>query len=120
MASMSKYLPQPPVPQLGSYRLIRALGKGSYAEVYLGEHVYLKTQAALKLMLDPMTDQQMDGLLAEAQLVARLEHPGIVRVLDFGVEAEIPFLVLQYAPNGTLRDRHPRGTLLAPSTVAYY
>ncbi len=117
---MSNHLTRLPVQQLGKYRLTGFLGKGSYAEVYLGEHVYLKTPAALKVMLDPMTDQQMNALLIEAQLVARLEHPGIVRVLDFGIEADLPFLVLQYAPQGTLRDRHPRGTLLAPSTVSSY
>ena len=35
--------------QLGNYRLIRLLGEGGFAEVYLGEHVYLKTQAAVKV-----------------------------------------------------------------------
>ncbi len=36
--------------QLGAYRLIQLLGRGGSAEVYLGEHVYLKSQAALKLL----------------------------------------------------------------------
>jgi serine/threonine protein kinase len=36
--------------QLGNYRLVRHLGKGGFAEVYLGEHIYLKTQAAIKLL----------------------------------------------------------------------
>ncbi len=117
---MSEYLVPLPIQHLGNYRLIRSLGQGSFAEVYLGEHRYLKTQAALKVMLDRMTDQQMESLLAEAQLVARLEHPGIVRVWDFGVEEGRAFLVLQYAPNGTLRQRHPRGTQLPPTLVARY
>ena len=34
--------------QLGNYRLNRVLGKGGFAEVYLGEHIYLKTPAAIK------------------------------------------------------------------------
>ena len=37
--------------QLGNYRLTRLLGQGGFGEVYLGEHVYLKTQAAIKMRL---------------------------------------------------------------------
>jgi serine/threonine protein kinase len=47
-------------------------------------------------------------------------HPNIVRVLDFGVEDDIPFLVMDYAPNGTLRQRHPRGVLLPLASIVRY
>ena len=46
--------------------------------------------------------------------------PNIVRVLDFGVEEDTPFLVLDYAPKGTLRQRHPRGIPLPPLSVVPY
>ncbi|HEY6285703.1 MAG TPA: hypothetical protein VIX20_08585 [Ktedonobacteraceae bacterium] len=36
--------------QLGNYRLVRMLGQGGFADVYLGEHVYLKTLAAIKIL----------------------------------------------------------------------
>src|SRR5439155_18668080 len=41
-----------------------------------------------------------------------LAHPSIVRVLDFDVQEGVPFLVIDYAPNGTLRHRYPRGSLV--------
>lgn len=37
--------------QLGNYRLIRLLGEGGFAQVYLGEHIYLKTTVAIKVLL---------------------------------------------------------------------
>ncbi len=43
-----------------------------------------------------------------------------MRVLDFGVENDVPFLVMNYAPNGTLRQLHPSGTRLSPATIASY
>jgi serine/threonine protein kinase len=107
--------------QLGNYRLLRLLGKGGFAEVYLGEHIYLKTPAAIKLLQTKVANQEdLDSFLKEAQTIARLVHPQIVRVLDFGIDSETPFLVMDYAPNGTLRQRHPRGTQLPLTTIVPY
>ena len=72
--------------QIGNYRLLRLLGQGAFADVYLGEHRYLRNYAALKLVRTTLADEQVEPFLAEAQLLARLIHPQIVRVLDFLVE----------------------------------
>src|SRR5215472_9336972 len=106
--------------QFGNYLLIRFLGKGSFAEVYLGEHVYLKTQAAIKILQMRLAADNLDGFLNEARTIARLEHPHIVHVFDFGVKDSIPFLVMSYAPNGTLRQRHPKDTTLSLATIKFY
>lgn len=106
--------------QLGNYRLDRLLGQGGFAEVYLGEHIYLGTQAAIKVLRTELDSDEIEHFLAEARTIARLVHPHIVRVLEFGVDNTIPFLVVDYAPNGTLRKRHARGAPLALSTVVDY
>src|SRR5712692_2570677 len=106
--------------QLGNYRLTRLLGRGGFAEVYLGEHVYLKNHAALKILSTVLNDEHIEGFVKEAQTLARLAHPHIVRVLDFAMEDGTPFLVMEYAPNGTLRQRHPEDTRLSPKIVASY
>src|SRR6266568_8325798 len=103
--------------QLGNYRLIRLLGKGGFAEVYQGEHIYLKTPAAIKVLHTQLTSEDMAGFLNEARTIAHLVHPHIVRVTDFGIEGDTPFLVMDYAPNGTLRQRHPKGTQLPLSLI---
>src|SRR5581483_5789140 len=106
--------------QLGNYRLLRPLGKGGFAEVYLGEHIFLKTSVAVKLLYTQLENEDMTNFLREAQTIARLQHAHIVRVTDFGLDGELPYLVMDYAPNGTLRDRHPRGTQVPLSTVSAY
>jgi len=106
--------------QLGNYRLLSLLGKGGFAEVYLGEHVYLGTQAAIKVLLMQLGRSDIEQFRSEAQTVAQLEHPHIVRVLDFGIEGTTPFLVMSYAPNGTLRIRHPKGSFLPLALVISY
>jgi serine/threonine protein kinase len=51
----------------------------------------------------------------------RLKHPHIVNLLAFGMSIdEIPYLVMDYAPNGTLRQRHPKGTHLPLDTIISY
>jgi eukaryotic-like serine/threonine-protein kinase len=95
--------------QLGNYQILRLLGKGGFAQVFLGEHVYLNIQAAVKVLTMELGSGETDWFLREARTIARLIHPNIVRVLDFGVQEGIPFLVLDYAPNGTLRQAYPKG-----------
>ena len=106
--------------QLGNYRLIRLLGRGGFAEVYLGEHLRLKTQAAIKVLHTSVEDDDVEGFLREAQTVAHLKHPHIVRVFDFDVENHTPFLVMDYLPNGNVRRSHPKGTPLPLPTIISY
>ncbi|MDQ2714044.1 MAG: serine/threonine protein kinase [Chloroflexota bacterium] len=107
--------------KLGNYQLVRLLGRGGYAEVYLGKHIYLKTRAAIKMVHMRVADDSMESFLNEARTIARLEHPHIVRVLEFGMEdGQVPFLVMSYAPQGTLRQRHPKGSSLSPARVLSY
>ncbi len=106
--------------QLGNYRLLRLLGEGGQASVYLGEHVYLKSQAALKVRHVVLTDEERAVFLQEARTLVHLTHPHIVRVLDFAVEDGMPFLVMEYAPRGTLRQRHPKGTRLPLDLILPY
>src|SRR5579864_1113147 len=106
--------------QFGNYRLVRLLGHGGFAEVYLGEHIYLQTQAAIIILHMRLAQSELKDFLQEARTVAHLEHPHIVKVLDFGLEGSIPFLAMNYAPNGSLRQRHPRGTVLELTTITAY
>ena len=113
---MRKYVGE----QLGNYRVLRLLGEGGQASVYLGEHVYLGSQAALKVCHKVLTKEEQTVFLQEAQTLVRLTHPHIVRVLDFALQDGIPFLVMEYALHGTLRQRHPKGTQLPLGLILPY
>jgi len=106
--------------QLGNYQLIQLLGQGSSGEVYLGGHIHLGTLAAIKVLHRELASEDFDTFRMEARLLAHLIHPHIVRVLEYGIEDKLPFLVMDFAPYGTLRQRHPKGTLLPlPSVISY-
>lgn len=102
---------------LGNYRLLRLIGRGGFADVYLGEHLYLNTKAAIKILQTRLTNEDSTDFINEARMIANLVHPHIVRVLDFGLQDEVPFLVMDFAPHGTLRQRYPKGVPLAPERV---
>jgi tRNA A-37 threonylcarbamoyl transferase component Bud32 len=108
--------------QQGDYRLVKLLGEGGFAKVYLGEHAHLSMKAAVKVLHQThLVDQKAkDEFYKEAQTLADLKHPHIVRILNFGVKGDVPYLVMEYAPNGTLRQAHPRDTRLSPTDVTKY
>ncbi len=88
--------------------------------MYLGEHIHLGTKAAIKVLHTQLTGDDTEQFRTEARTIAHLEHPHIVRILDFGVEGKTPFLVMSFAPNGTLRQRHPKGERLPLATIVSY
>src|SRR6266571_3172935 len=106
--------------QVGNYHLISLLGQGGFAEVYLGEHIYLRSKAAIKLLNTQLSEQNKKHFLEEARYLVNLTHPHIVRVLDFGVEGETPFLVMEYASHGSLRQLHPAGIPLPLTNIVNY
>jgi predicted ATPase/DNA-binding CsgD family transcriptional regulator len=106
--------------QLGNYRLLRLLGRGGFAEVYLGEHVYLATQTALKILQMSLHGEHVEMFTREARTLASLNHPHIIRVLDYSVEQGVPFLVMEYAAKGSLRQRYPLEERLPVDLVIRY
>jgi serine/threonine protein kinase len=105
---------------VGNYRLVRLLGQGGFADVYLGEHIHLNTYAAIKVLRTQLAEDSVENFRAEARTLAHLKHPNIVQVLDFGVDGMTPYLVMEYAPNGTLRQRHARGKQVPIDVVVKY
>ena len=106
--------------RFGNYSLLRLLGRGGFADVYLGQHIHLKSLAALKILRAQLTDQDSEQFMREAQILASLAHPNIVRILDFAIQDNTPFLVMEYAPGGTLRARHPKSTPVPLDTLLPY
>ena len=87
-----------PTRQIADWKLVRLLGKGGAAEVFEAENVRLGTRAAIKLF---SCAKDKDGdvrtrFLAEAALLARLNHPRLVRVFDYGIDlaTDRPYFVM--------------------------
>lgn len=106
--------------EFGNYRLLHLLGEGGFSEVYLGEHLLLGTQAAIKVLHTRLTDEEFERFRHEALTIIEMGHPNMVRVLDFGMEDRVPFIVMSYAPNGSLRERYPAGTRLPLPVIVSY
>jgi eukaryotic-like serine/threonine-protein kinase len=104
----------------GNYRLISRIGSGGFATVYQAEHIYLNTRVAVKLLDANLASGDLQNFLTEARTIAHLSHPNIIRIVDFGIEQNIPYLVMEYAPNGTLRQRHPKGTQVPLPLIVRY
>lgn len=89
----------------GSYQLISWRGAGSFGEVYAAEDT-LRRKVAVKILRNPLTEQQKVSFLEEARKLSQLDHFHIIKLLDFGIEGTIPFLVMEYAPNNVHKIRH--------------
>ena len=106
---------------VGEYRLLRQFGKGSFGAVYLAEHRHNHSQAAVKLLRFHLTSpEDFKEFLNEARTI-RLRHKHIVPLLDFDLTRDnTPYLVMEYAEGGTLRQHCRRGTKLPFETLDSY
>lgn len=105
---------------IGNYRLLRLIGRGAFAEVYLGKHQYLDVPAAIKILRVQMEPATYEHFRREAHTIAHLQHPHIVRVLDFGLQNQTPYLVMEYISNQTMRSLYPTGTCLPLQHIISY
>jgi serine/threonine protein kinase len=91
---------------VGNYRLVELLGSGVFGSVYLAENTVLQErQVAVKfLKLEHMQSPlERDTFVHEARLLTQLEHPSILSMIDVGLHNNVPYIVTEYAPNGTLK-----------------
>lgn len=92
---------------LGRYHVLEQLGEGGMATVYKAFDTRLERNVAIKVILP--SRQQDEKFLKrferEARALAQLSHPNIVKVLDYGDHEGVPFLVMEYIPGGTLKQK---------------
>ncbi len=119
--------------EVGGCKLVRKIGEGGMGEVYLGEQIRVGNRAvAVKIV---QADEDSDGDSAqiadiarrfqrEAGLLGNFSHPNILPVHDSGVQGDLLYLVMQYAPDGSLADAikgrtaHPLTLPASPAFVA--
>jgi serine/threonine protein kinase/WD40 repeat protein len=103
--------PPPPIP--ARYRVDRLLGVGGFGQVYLAVDEQLKRQVVLKVPHAAGVRQaELEAALAEARVVAQLDHPAIVKVFDFAQTGDgRSFLVCQYIAGSNLAERIARGRI---------
>ncbi|HEY9075577.1 MAG TPA: serine/threonine-protein kinase [Anaerolineaceae bacterium] len=95
---------------LGRYQVHNVLGEGGMATVYKALDTYLERYVAIKVIRrQAFSPEVVDKMLLrferEAKALARLAHPNIVHIHDFGEYEGSPYLVMEYIPGGTLKDR---------------
>lgn len=95
---------------LGDYQILRRLGVGGMGQVYLARQLSLKREVALKLLRDELNKNPtaLMRFQAEAEAVAKLNHPNIVHIHQMGEVEGLRFMALEYVEGRNLRDHLAR------------
>ena len=97
---------QEPLPR--NYEIVRKLAHGEIATVYLARQRNADRQLVLKVLhqvADSSTGKALDRFLREYELIARLDHPNVVRIYDFGVADDHAYIAMEYCGGGSLKRR---------------
>ena len=106
----------------GRYRLDSKLGSGGMSTVYLAQDEVLDRPVAVKLLHREISEEvdQLERFRREARAAARLSHPNLVGVIDAGEDEGRPYIVFEYVPGDTLKQRiQANGPLPVDEAVAY-
>lgn len=111
-----------PGQSIAGCRLLRLIGRGNNSEIYLGEHPELSHPVAVKLLYARKGEREVQRFLTQSVMLSKLNHPHVIHIYDFGLTDNdgVPYLVMSYAPHGTLRQRYPRGSRLPLAEVVGY
>jgi Tol biopolymer transport system component/tRNA A-37 threonylcarbamoyl transferase component Bud32 len=95
---------------LGRYHILEQLGEGGMATVYKALDTRLERHVAVKVIRTDLfgralLERMLKRFEREAKSLARLSHPNVVKVLDYGEHEGAPFIVMEFIPGGTLKDR---------------
>jgi len=95
---------------LGSYRIVEQIGRGGMATVYKAHHPGLDRYVAIKVLPDFFAEDEeyRDRFQQEARSIARLKHPNILNVFDFGQERGITYLLLELVEERVVAHHHVR------------
>lgn len=90
----------------GRYIVLRPLGQGGMAHVYLAEDQVSGVQVAIKVMKDDLTDDPefIKRFDTEARSASSLDHPNIVKILGYGQDQDLRYIVQEYVEGSTLKD----------------
>ncbi len=107
--------------RLGSYELIRRLGEGGMAQVYLARDVRLGREVAVKVLDQRLAERPgfRERFLREARVAAALDHPNIVPLYDFGDSDQLLYLVMPFVSGGSLQDMLHRAPFPAGEVATY-
>jgi serine/threonine protein kinase len=109
---------------IGKYQIVRELGRGASAKVYLAEDPFGQRKVAIKVTYPEALKNIEDGafyksmFLNEASLAGKLNHPHIVQIFDAVVEDKHSYIVMEYVEGGTLEKFCTTEGLLEPREVA--
>lgn len=97
--------------EIPGYRIMKAVGVGGMASVYLAVQESLDREVALKVMSPTLAENAefADRFLKEGRLTAKLSHPNLVTVYDIGLYGQVYYLAQEYIPGGTLREKMNAG-----------
>lgn len=96
--------------EISGYKILGLIGAGGMGQVYLAEDVLLKRRIAIKIIHHKQLNNELaeQRFLREAQMMAQLEHPNIVRIYGFGKQKTDTYLLMEYIDGESLQQRIAR------------
>ncbi len=108
----------------GKYRIKQLIGRGGVGKVFLAEDLYLDRPVAIKFLTSLHTDDAASHqrFLREARIASRIDHPSVVRILDFDFTSDgVPYIVMEHLNEGSLQGYlNSHGPLAAPEALGVF
>jgi serine/threonine protein kinase len=103
------------------YKILKKLGAGGFAEVYLGEHTQLGRKVAIKILHQnySMEEAMVERFRRESKAAAKLSHPNIIDIYDVGEGNGIYYFVMKYVEGETLSRKMSREKRIAPQEAVH-